>query len=49
MPQSRGMETDDALRAYYERAGFTSHGEVALGHRVAARYEKRIPDDLASE
>ena len=37
------------LRAYYERAGFTSRGEVALGHRVAARYEKRISDDLASE
>jgi hypothetical protein len=35
------------LRAYYERAGFAPRGEIALGHRVAARYEKRIPDDLA--
>jgi GNAT superfamily N-acetyltransferase len=35
------------LRAYYERAGFAHRGDVALGHRVAARYEKRIPDDLA--
>jgi ribosomal protein S18 acetylase RimI-like enzyme len=34
------------LRAYYERAGFRQCGEVALGHRVAARYEKRIPDAL---
>jgi GNAT superfamily N-acetyltransferase len=34
------------LRAYYERAGFAPRGEVALGHRVAARYERRIPDAL---
>ncbi len=30
------------LRAYYERAGFTHRGDVALPHRVASRYEKRI-------
>jgi GNAT superfamily N-acetyltransferase len=35
------------LRAYYGRAGFAHRGDVALGHRVAARYEKRVPDDLA--
>jgi ribosomal protein S18 acetylase RimI-like enzyme len=29
-----------ALRAYYERAGFTPRGEVTLAHRVAARYER---------
>jgi ribosomal protein S18 acetylase RimI-like enzyme len=31
-----------ALGAYYERAGFTHRGDVALPHRVASRYEKRI-------
>ncbi|HEX6819757.1 MAG TPA: GNAT family N-acetyltransferase [Ktedonobacterales bacterium] len=30
------------LRAYYERAGFTHRGNVALPHRIASRYEKRI-------
>lgn len=32
--------TNPALRAYYERAGFAHSGDVALAHRVAARYEK---------
>ncbi|HEX6122830.1 MAG TPA: GNAT family N-acetyltransferase [Ktedonobacterales bacterium] len=31
---------NSALRAYYERAGFTSRGDVALPHRVASRYER---------
>ena len=31
-----------ALRAYYERAGFTPRGEVTLPHRVAARYERAV-------
>jgi GNAT superfamily N-acetyltransferase len=35
------------LRAYYEQAGFAHRGDVALGHRVAARYEKRVANDLA--
>jgi GNAT superfamily N-acetyltransferase len=30
------------LRAYYERAGFTHRGDVCLGHRTAARFERRI-------
>ena len=30
------------LRAYYERAGFMPRGEVALAHRVAARYERAV-------
>jgi ribosomal protein S18 acetylase RimI-like enzyme len=29
------------IRAYYERAGFTHRGDIALPHRVASRYEKR--------
>ncbi len=29
-----------ALRAYYERAGFTHRGDVQLPHREASRYEK---------
>jgi ribosomal protein S18 acetylase RimI-like enzyme len=31
-----------ALRAYYEGAGFTHRGDIALAHRVAARYERRL-------
>jgi GNAT superfamily N-acetyltransferase len=33
-----------ALRAYYERAGFASRGEVVLSHRIASRYERRIAE-----
>jgi RimJ/RimL family protein N-acetyltransferase len=29
-----------ALRAYYERAGFTYRGDVTLPHRTASRYER---------
>lgn len=32
--------TNPALRAYYERSGFAHRGDVALAHRIAARYEK---------
>jgi len=34
-----------ALRAYYERAGFTHRGHVALLHRIASRYEKPISEE----
>ncbi len=45
-----------ALRAYYERAGFSARGEVALPHRVARRYEQWVepkpsaltPEELAA-
>ncbi|HEX6797333.1 MAG TPA: GNAT family N-acetyltransferase [Ktedonobacterales bacterium] len=30
------------LRAYYERAGYIHRGDVALPHRIAARYEKPV-------
>jgi ribosomal protein S18 acetylase RimI-like enzyme len=30
-----------ALRAYYERAGYTHRGDVSVG-RLASRYEKRV-------
>lgn len=33
-----------ALRAYYERAGFTSRGEVVLSHRTASRYERGMAE-----
>lgn len=33
------------LRAYYERAGFVYRGDVALPHRTASRYEKRVTGD----
>lgn len=33
-----------ALRAYYERAGYTHRGEVRLPHRGAARYEKAVSE-----
>lgn len=33
---------DPPLRAYYERAGFTHRGDVALAHRTASRYEKHV-------
>jgi GNAT superfamily N-acetyltransferase len=36
------MGDNAALRAYYERAGFTHRGDVALPHRLAARYEKAV-------
>ncbi len=34
--------TNPELRAYYERAGFTHRGDVALAHRIAARYERAV-------
>lgn len=34
--------SDPPLRAYYERAGFTHRGDVALAHRTASRYEKHV-------
>lgn len=34
-----------ALRSYYERAGFTPRGDVALAHRVASLYEKDLTSD----
>jgi protein-tyrosine phosphatase len=30
------------LRAYYERAGYVHRGDVALPHRRASRYERRV-------
>src|SRR5258706_14536817 len=33
-----------ALRAYYERAGYTHRGDVRLPHRGAARYEKAVSE-----
>ena len=35
---------DPPLRAYYERAGFDYIDDVALPHRVAARYEKPLEE-----
>lgn len=37
------MGNNPALRKYYEDAGFTHRGDVALPHRLAARYERRLP------
>ena len=37
--------TNPALRAYYERSGFTSQGDVRLAHRVAARYQRYVGTD----
>lgn len=37
------MAENPELRAYYERAGYTHRGDVALPHRTAARYEKALP------
>lgn len=37
-----------ALRTYYEWAGFTHRGDVALAHRVASRYEKDLSTDRSS-
>ncbi len=36
------MAENPELRAYYERAGYAHRGDVALPHRTAARYEKRV-------
>ena len=33
-----------ALRAYYERAGYTHRGDVRLPHRGAARYERAVSE-----
>lgn len=33
-----------ALRAYYERVGFTHIDDVTLPHRIAARYEKLVDE-----
>jgi ribosomal protein S18 acetylase RimI-like enzyme len=34
--------SDRPLRAYYERAGYTHRGDVALAYRTASRYEKPV-------
>lgn len=34
-----------ALRAYYERAGFTHRGDKPLANRLAARFERRVDGD----
>jgi GNAT superfamily N-acetyltransferase len=33
---------NDALRAYYERAGYEHLGDVSVGPYVEARYQKRV-------
>jgi GNAT superfamily N-acetyltransferase len=35
---------NEALRAYYERAGYRRVGDVTVGPYVQARYEKRVVD-----